>query len=45
MYAGDGLDEHESMLHVEGQVQYVEGMLQGVVGVGTGESVCKSGLG
>ena len=25
-------DKHESILHVEGQAQYVEGVMQGVLG-------------
>ena len=39
---------HESMLHVVGQAQYVEGVLHDVVGVDSvciGGSVCKGGLG
>ena len=39
---------YESMLHVVGQAQYVEGVLQSVVvvdPVGIGGSICKGGLG
>ena len=40
--------DNESMLHVMGKAQYVEGVLQGVVGVDPvciGGSVCKGRLG
>ena len=39
---------YECMLHMEGQAQYVEGVLQSVVGVDPvwiGGSVCKGRLG
>ena len=34
-------DKRESMLHMEGQAQYVEGVLQGAVGV---DPVCMEGV-
>ena len=43
------IDLYQSMLHMVGQVQYVEGVLQGVVEVDAvyigGSIFCKGGLG
>ena len=39
-YVWTEADKHESMLHVEGQAQYVERVFQGVVGIAP---VCMEG--